>query len=186
MDLLTPTRKAATLAVFLPMMLLWALCIPASPAEVMGKKSFTSGDAPVVIRSNSLEIDNRKRVVSFTGSVEAKKEDMLIRCQKMLVHYKDTAQDKASEGKGFKIDRIVATGDVKIDRAEGGTATADEAVYYEDEEKIVLQGRPVVKQGEDYVEGSIITLFLREDRSVVEGGGEQKVRAVLSPRNRKK
>ncbi len=159
----------------------------AAAADFFQKKTGGSKDAPVVIRADSLEIDNKKRVVSFVGSVEAQKEDMLIKCQRMLVYYQEGAKDKgAADDKGFKIDRIVAKGGVQIDRSDGGTATADEAVYYENEDKLVLQGKPVVKQGDDYVEGSIITLFLKEDRSVVEGTGEEKVRAVLSPKNRKR
>jgi len=191
MDFMSPIRKTASFVVVFPILLLWILCTPASPAELSGKKTLTAGDTPIVIQSNSLEVDNKKRVVSFTGAVEARKEDMLIRCQRMFVYYKEAAKDASNEraadgSQGFRIEKIVAKGEVKIDRSEGGSATADEAVYYEDEDKVVLQGKPVVKQGEDYVEGSRITLFLKEDRSVVEGGTEQKVRAVLSPRNRKK
>lgn len=155
-------------------------------AETVQKKKVASGNLPMVIRSNSLEIDNKKRVVLFTGSVEAQREDMLIKCQKMFVYYQDNGAKKTAENKGLKIDRIVAKGEVRIDRSDGGSATADEAVYYEDEEKLVLRGNPMVKQGEDTVEGSVITLFLKEDRSVVEGGSDQKVKAVLAPRNRKK
>jgi lipopolysaccharide export system protein LptA len=184
MDLLNRVRKLLSLF-FISSLLLGCTFSAASAAEVLQKKGFGSGNEPIVIRSVSMEIDNKKRVVVFTGSVEAKKEDMLIRCQKMSVHYQDKGPEKASENKGFKIDRIIAKGEVKIDR-EGGSATADEAVYYEDEEKLVLHGNPKVKQGEDYVEGSIITVFLKEDRSVVEGGGDQKVKAVLAPRDRKR
>lgn len=186
MDLLNRTRK---LAVFLsvPVLLLSGALGTEIAAQTMQRKTVTSGNLPIVIQSNSLEIDNKKRVVLFTGSVEAKREDMLIRCQRMSVYYQDKETEKAAaENKGFKIDRIVAKGEVKIDRPDGGSATADEAVYYENEEKLVLHGNPMVKQGEDYVEGSVITLFLKEDRSVVEGGGNQKVKAFIAPRNRKR
>jgi lipopolysaccharide export system protein LptA len=192
MDLMNPIRKktfSAACLLFLPLLL---FSQPGWSAETKGRKTLGSGDAPVVIRSNSLEVDNKKRVVSFVGAVEARKEDMLIRCQKMFVYYSEDAgkgekKGTTADGAGLKIEKIVAIGDVKIDRTEGGgSATADEAVYYEAEEKIVLQGKPVVKQGDDFVEGSTITLFLKEDRSVVEGASDQKVRAVISPRNQKR
>jgi lipopolysaccharide export system protein LptA len=63
---------------------------------------------------------------------------------------------------------------------------AEKAVYYEDDEKVVLTGKPVVKQGNDFVEGSKITLYLKEKRSLVEGSKDQKVRAVLFPRREKR
>jgi lipopolysaccharide export system protein LptA len=185
MDILNLAGRIGFL-VSIPLLLFsGSLCSSALAADIVQKKTITSGDLPVTIRSNSLEIDNKKGIVIFTGSVEAQKDDMLIRCQKMVIYYQDKGQGKA-ENKGFRIDRIVAKGDVRIDRPDGGSATAEEAVYYEEEEKLVLHGKPMVKQGEDFVEGSVITLFLKEDRSIVEGGSDRKARAVLSPKNRKR
>jgi lipopolysaccharide export system protein LptA len=90
-----------------------------------------------------------------------------------------------SEDADVRIDRIVATGKVKISRPDGAFAMADKLVYYENGEKVVLTGKPVVKQGNDFVEGSRITLYLKEERSVVEGSEKEKVRAVLHPRSEK-
>jgi len=63
---------------------------------------------------------------------------------------------------------------------------AEKAVYYQDDEKAVLTGNPVVKQGDDFIEGSVITLFLKENRSVVEGSEVKKVRVILFLKNGKK
>jgi lipopolysaccharide export system protein LptA len=63
---------------------------------------------------------------------------------------------------------------------------SEKAVYYENDEKVVLTGSPVVKQGNDFVEGSKITLYLKEKRSTVEGSEKEKVRAVLHPRSEKR
>ena len=69
---------------------------------------------------------------------------------------------------------------MKITRPAGGLATAEEAVYFQKDATIVLTGTPQVKQGDDFVEGSKITLFLNEDRSIVEGSDGKQVRAVVS------
>ena len=45
----------------------------------------------------------------------------------------------------------------------------------------MLHGRPVVTKGQDRVEGDLITIYLKEGRSVVEGGGGAPVQAVLFP-----
>src|SRR3989339_2279989 len=129
MDILS---LAGRIGIFLsvPLLLCWGLFSSAFAADIIQKKTITSGDLPITIRSNSLEIDNKKGVVTFTGSVEAQKDDMLIRCQRMFVYYEDKGQGKEAENKGFRVDRIVAKGDVRIDRSDGGTATAEEAVYY--------------------------------------------------------
>ena len=85
----------------------------------------------------------------------------------------------------MKIDKIVATGDVRITRPDGGLATADTASYYHDDEKLVLTGNPRVKQGNDFVEGAKISLFIRENRSIVEGSKDKKVKAVYYPTSEK-
>jgi lipopolysaccharide export system protein LptA len=74
---------------------------------------------------------------------------------------------------------------VIINRAEGGVATADEATYDQEFERLILTGNPTVKQGNDIVKGERITIFLNEDRSVVEGSEEQKVSVTISPRSKK-
>ncbi|MBN1104262.1 MAG: hypothetical protein JXL84_12670 [Deltaproteobacteria bacterium] len=181
-----PLPKTASRVVILAFLLLGAFNPCPAIAQSVFKKTVAGKGEATVIRSNSLEIDNRKKVVSFLGEVEAKRSDMVIKCRKMLVHYRDKGGEGAPDKSGFRIERIVASGDVKIDRADGGSATADEVVYYEEEEKLVLSGKPVVKQGEDFVEGSVITLYLKEDRSVVEGSGDRKARAVLAPKSVKR
>jgi lipopolysaccharide export system protein LptA len=64
---------------------------------------------------------------------------------------------------------IEATGRVRIQKADG-RATCRKAIYYEGEEKIELTGDPIAWQQGTRVTGKKITMYLAEDRSVVEGG----------------
>ena len=148
------------------------------------RKKVDSG--PITVRSNSLEIDNKQNIVTFSKNVEAVTPDFTINCQKMLVHYLNKPSLKDSGKEEIEIDKIIATGDVKINRSGGGLATAEKAVYYKSDEKVVLTGKPIVRQGNDFVEGSKITLFLKEKRSIVEGSETKKIRAVLFPRSEKR
>ena len=168
--------------------LFFGLLLPAiGQTQVSSQEDAQKADAgAIVIKSQSLELDNQKRIVVFTGQVDAKREDMTINCEKMVVYYIDQSSEKESGKTDVRIDKIVATGKVKISRPDGALAMSEKAVYYENEEKVVLTGRPVVKQGNDFVEGSRITLYLREERSIVEGSEKEKVRAVLHPRSEKR
>jgi lipopolysaccharide export system protein LptA len=134
----------------------------------------------IVIKSDSLEIDNQKRLVTFTGNVDAHADDLIITCEKLFVQYTGSMQKDSSQKNSMKMEKITAKGTVKITRPDGGLATAEEAVYFQKEGKIVLTGAPQVKQGDDFVEGSKITLFLNEDRSIVEGSDGKQVKAVIS------
>jgi lipopolysaccharide export system protein LptA len=65
------------------------------------------------------------------------------------------------------VERIEANGRVKV--VQGGkTATADQAVYYNADETIVLTGRPETWEDGYRIQGSRITILLKEQRSVVE------------------
>jgi lipopolysaccharide export system protein LptA len=151
---------------------------PETREKLMGK-----GDNPtIVVKADSLEIDNKQKVATFAGNVDAKRDDFTIYCQKIQLFYEEQQSGASSEKTKVRIKKIVASGNVKILRAGGGTATADQAVYYQDREMAVLTGNPVVKQGNDSVEGSRITLYMKENRSVVEGSENRKVKAVLAPR----
>ena len=122
-------------------------------SQVLEQKISKPEQGPIVIKSNTLEVNEALKLVTFTGEVNAKNEDFVIDCQKMVVHYKSRPAQDGVKDVETSIDKIIATGQVKINRIQGGTATANEAVYYLQDEKIVLTDNPVVKQGNDVVEG---------------------------------
>ena len=155
---------------------------PAQSAS-LEKKDKKGESKPIVINSKTLEADNKKKTVTFKADVKAQMENFTVYCNKMVVYYEDAPEKNENKGpgEGTKIDKIVASGDVKIIRAEGGIATGQKAVYYQLDEKLVLTGKPLVKQENNFVEGDRITLFLKEDRSVVESLKDKKVRAVIFP-----
>jgi lipopolysaccharide export system protein LptA len=159
------------------------LVLPAFSADFKFTNEGGGKEEPLVIKSNTLEIDNEKKTVTFTGNVDARKDDWIMNCNKMILFYNQQAGKGDTEKEKVRVDKIVAKGAVQIRRTLGGEATAEEATYYQADEKVVLTGKPVVKQGDDLVEGSKITLFLKENRSIVEGSEENKVRAVIAPRS---
>lgn len=54
-------------------------------------------------------------------------------------------------------------------KKESGSATCEKAIYYRDGDKLVLTGDPVAWDKGTRVSGRRITMFLGEDRTVVEG-----------------
>jgi len=163
---------------------MWVFSGPALCASPL-KKTPKKAQGPMVIKSKTLEADDKKKRITFEGNVEAIRDDFTVLCNKLVVLYEKSSESEKSEDVSASIDKIIATGSVKIIRAEGGVATGEKAVYYQKGEKLVLTGKPVVKQGEDFVEGDVITLFLKEDRSIVESAKDKKVRAVIFPKQEK-
>jgi lipopolysaccharide export system protein LptA len=75
---------------------------------------------------------------------------------------------------------IIAEGSVRITQGER-VASGQRAVYDKNEERIVLTGSPVVKEGPNSVQGHEIILFLDGKRSIVKGGQDGRVKAVFQP-----
>jgi len=144
-----------------------------------------STENPIIIHSDTLELDQEKKLVVFEGKVKAKTESMVIDCQKMFVYYLGNPTEKETDAESNRIDKIIAIGNVIINRFAAGMAQAGKAVFYQNEEKIVLTENPVVQQGPDYVEGKRIIIFLNESRSIVEGNEKKRVKATIFPKGGK-
>lgn len=154
-------------------------------SEVKERVRKNSDSAPIVIHSDTLEVDQQKRVIVFEGKVKAQSDDMVVDCEKMVVYYTENPSGGESAVESSKIDRIIAQGNVRVNRSDGLTAKAGKAVFYQGEDKIVLTDNPSVSQGRDVVEGDRITVLLRENRSIVEGSGPKRVKATLFPKEEK-
>lgn len=115
---------------------------------------------PIVITAGRMEADKLGDKVTFRGDVTLKKEAMTLNSDSMIVFY-----DARSKG----ISEIEAVGNVVV-RKEGRIALSNRASYYSREEKIVLTGDARIIENENQLGGERITLFMRDDRSVVEGG----------------
>ena len=128
-------------------------------------------DGAVVLTRGTLVVYSDRMVVSFRSSQEAgidsKKPAEVTKSPTTPAKGPDTVSNRA-------VTQIEATGRVKIER-DAGNATCQKAVYYRDEDKIVLTGDPVAWDKGTRVSGKRITMFLSEDRTVVEGGSRVRI-----------
>jgi len=115
---------------------------------------------PIAITSHRMDADKLGDKVIFTGNVILKKEGMTLSSDSMVVFY---------DARSKSIREIEAYGNVVV-RKEGREAHSNKASYFNREEKIVLTGDPRINENENQLGGDKITLFLRDDRSIVESG----------------
>jgi lipopolysaccharide export system protein LptA len=115
---------------------------------------------PIVITSRRMQANELGDKVTFTGDVILKKEGMTLNSDSMVVFY-----DAKTKG----VREIEASGNVVV-RKEGRVAFSNRAIYDSREEKIVLTGDARIIENENQLGGEKITLFMRDDRSIVEGG----------------
>ncbi len=131
---------------------------------------FSGNKGPINIKSDTLNLDYKANVVTFSGHVNAVQADAILTSETLTVNYlKDFHQ----------VTDMVADGNVRISQ---GTrfATGDHGVFDQAKHTVTLTGNPVVHDGEDQVSGTRITCHLDTGKCDVEGA-----RAVFFPKEQK-
>jgi lipopolysaccharide export system protein LptA len=143
----------------------------AGGTSLLDALSFSSKRDPISVSADQLEFDYRTRVLTYKGGVEVTQGDVKLQSKTLRVVLDEHAESSVKE--------IIADGDVRVTKgprwATGGRAEFDQA-----KQTVVLSNDAVVHDGSNEVSGDRIVVYLRESRSVVEGGNGR-VRAVLYP-----
>jgi lipopolysaccharide export system protein LptA len=176
---------------------------PPSQGQVTDFGPKIDNKAPIKITSDRMEAHQLARTVIFEGHVIVKQNDLTITSKQLKVIMAKENKDLKSKSKPKstskstpkpevsqpatantdlqqKIDYIDFTGDVRVTQQDRVT-TSQEAIFFQKDQKILLKGSPVVTKGKDRIEGRLITIYLKDNRCVVEGGGGSQVHAVLFP-----
>ena len=143
-----------------------------APAE---PRAAAKGDRsqPLTVDADRMERYGKESLVVFIGNVIARQDN--------AVQYADRMEVYLDE-KGDGVVRAISTGGVRIITRDCRTGTAKRAEYYELEQRVVLVGDARVWQDDNVVSGDTITIYLSEDRSIVQGAQQERVKAVFYPR----
>jgi len=142
---------------------------PKAPASDKAKDN-DDKNAPVVVDADSLDSFQKQGLAIFKGNVIARQNNSVQYADKMEV-YTDSKTDR--------VERVVSTGNIRIITRDCRMGTAERAEYYDAEQRVVLIGNARVWRDADVVTGERITIFIAEDRSVVEGGKQERVKAIF-------
>ncbi|MBW2092976.1 MAG: hypothetical protein JRI34_12745, partial [Deltaproteobacteria bacterium] len=174
----------------------------AKPASIpTKKKKIQRGTIQIV--TDRLEADDNNKVVLLKGNVMIRWDEFVLTCDQARALYKavkvktkkkseDLNKEAASSNSNrafqpvqkqetevhHEITRVEAEGNVKV-TIKNRVALAGKAVYEAKSRLITLTGAPRVLRGKDFLSGDRITMYLDEDRSVIESGLEKKVNATF-------
>ena len=84
-----------------------------------------------------------------------------------------------------EVEKVEAFGTVRI-LAGNRRGEANHATYETKAGKIVLDGNPVISQGDDIIKGKVITYFVDEKRSLVTSDPEKRVEVIIHPKEKAK
>jgi lipopolysaccharide export system protein LptA len=143
---------------------------PAAPSSVAPPSN--GKNAPVTVNSDTLESLQKEGLAVFKGNVVARQDNSTQYADRMEVY---------TDAKTRSIERVVSTGNVRIITRDCRMGTAHRAEYYDAEQRVVLIGNARVWREDNVVTGERITIYLAEDRSLVEGGKQERVKAIFYP-----
>ncbi len=129
---------------------------------------------PVTVDADRMESLKKEGVVIFTGNVAARQNNSVQYADRMEVYLDD---------RGERVLRTVSTGNVRIITRDCRLGTARRGEYDDLAQRVVLIGNARVWQGDNVVTGERITIYLAEERSVVEAGQQERVKAVFFPKS---
>ncbi len=163
----------------------------ADPVTALG-----SGDKPVEITSDSLEVLQEHNKAIFSGHVVAIQGDTRLKADRMTVYYRksgETAEKTPVTAGQGAVSRIDVEGNVFLATPQD-TAKGDTGVYDVDKRQVQLFTNVVLTQGQNVLKGSALTYNLDTGRSVVTGNATpvedkgkkpaQRVRMLIIPENK--
>lgn len=173
-----------------------------STESVNLKRSVEAPGVPTTITSKKMTVRNQDSQAVFEETVVLTRGPLIVHSDKLVVlftprnrasaplsegetHHPESVRNspaakedsKVSTMSNRSVSRVEATGDANRVRIqyENGKATCRKAVYFVEGEKIVLTGDPVAWEKGTRVSGKQITIFLTEERSVVEGDSHVRI-----------
>ena len=167
---------------------------PALPGS--GAQQAQGQDQPIQIDAKSLEVHDRRKQATFSGSVKVVQGDTTMTCNKLVVFYGQelgigdkavvTAKTETNNGAppdAQSIRRIEAHGDVTV-LSKDQSASGDLGVYDVVAKTITLTGNVVVTQGKNVIHGGRVVVNTVTGNAHVEpapGIPDGRVRALIIP-----
>lgn len=153
-----------------------------------------SAAVPTTITAKKVTVRKQDSRAVFEGTVVLTRGPLLVYSDKMIVLFhslgsgqtpttspgqvagrsSDKGKDTPPTMSNHSVHRVEAIDHVKIKYATGN-ATCQKAVYFSEGDKIVLTGEPVAWEKGTRVSGKQITIYLAEERSVVEGDSHVRI-----------
>jgi len=125
-------------------------------------------------------LKNQENTILFDGNVMVVRDSMTLKADHVEVVFNPLPERERglveTAEKKRELSTITAIGNVEFQQ-EARTILSNKVVYYKKDEKMVFTGSPNVKEGEDQLKGEKITVYIKEDRVVIEGG-----EAVIHPK----
>ena len=175
-----------------------------APGSGLAANYSANADKPVDIESDSLEVDDKKKIATFKGNVSATQGDFNLRAKEIQVTYTDSKKNGAKKetasnapaspipgGGSGEIQQIDAKGKVLMNAKDGQTATSDWAVFEVKKQLVTIGGDVVLTQGTSTIKGDKMVIDLTTGLTRLETGDNKtvgipsgRIKAIFTPKDR--
>ena len=181
------TRSMRSVCLWCAAILLAALVVAPTPAvaQLSGDGFALSGDEPVQVDGDRLEVLEDQGLAVFEGNVRVVQGPTVLRTGKLVIHYARGSEGSLTTG-GAQIERLEASGGVNI-QSENRVATGERGTFDMASEMLTLSGdRVTLSEDGNVATGCKLTVDMRANRSRLEGCGNQASRPtiLIQPQNR--
>ncbi len=128
---------------------------------------------PTTVTADHLEVSRKEHRAVYTGNVVATTTDLTVTADRMEFDFDEKMET---------VERMVAIGNVQVSRSDGTRAVSQQATYDVLQERVVLEGKAVAWRRGNMISGMRITLFIKEDRELVQGDERERVTVVVYPK----
>jgi len=143
---------------------------PSANGTASKTKTGKDDTLPLTVDADKMERFGKASLVIFSGNVVARRDNSVQYAERVEVYMDE---------KGDRVLRTVSTGSVRIITKDCRTGTAQRAEYFDLDQRVVLIGNARVWQEDNVVSGDTITIWVAQDRTVVEGGKQERVKGLF-------
>lgn len=137
---------------------------------------------PIKITSDSMQYSQKSDQVVFTGDVYVIRQDIELWTDSLTVlleqQKKSTNSTQPLADQQGSIKKIIALGNVRIKADRDRTGTCGKATYDAKTDLLTLEDNPVLMEGKNKIQGEIIKMYIKDNRSEVIGG-KKRVEAIF-------
>jgi len=172
-----------------------------APGSGLASAYSANADKPIDIEADRLEVDDKKKLATFTGNVSATQGDFNLRAKEIQVKYTSrdgeagsatTSGPAGPAGGNTDITQIDAKGKVLVTTKNQQTATSDWAIFDVQKQLVTIGGNVRLSQGPNMIQGSRLVIDLntgisRFETGAAEASGEQqkqRLKAIFTPKSR--
>ena len=147
--------------VLTPLALATAAAAVAQSREPVSALRGHNSDAPIDLKADRLEVQDRADRAIFAGNVHVTQDELTLNTARLTVAY--------SSGGGVQINRLDASGGVTV-RSPSETAKGEFGIYDLDRKLITLVGDVVLSREGSQLSGQRLVIDLESGRAVIDGG----------------